>query len=450
MGPCFHPRFEPIYLSLLGGLFAEQRMPPGSILDAGAYKGQWACWYAQFDNRSRVVHALDPDAWLVNLIRENYGASHPNLRARHGALGRPHSAALSSHQARTSGMNRYPHAGPKGWYEAHRNGSYAFPTYTIDELFASETLAFAGLDLEGFELDALEGGRRTLLRDQPVVATEATVHYAPERTTALIAFFESLSYDSYLIEEVAGMRADVRNILHLPRSRAAAFADSYALDLAVASKVLHAVGSRDVLQYAFPCCAAGAACCPRGKSIGAQCCSQGRVHRWLNRIIRNGGEDVQRFTRTSWYDQEWNRWRPHRSYEVTRQKLNRRGDPSTDGGGFAGLWTIDPRVRQDEMSGRLGTALGAGWVTHRHTNCYDGAGAARPTERWDVVPYRSFPACLAACKARAACNGVTAHHRGSPCFLRATLTIKRCERDPFLGHFDTHVRARTVSNEHSQ
>ena len=40
----------------------------------------------------------------------------------------------------------------------------------------------------------------------------------------------------YLIEEIAGMRCDTRNLLNVPRSRSSALVGSHALDLAVASR----------------------------------------------------------------------------------------------------------------------------------------------------------------------------------------------------------------------
>ena len=57
-----------------------------------------------------------------------------------------------------------------------------FPLFTLDGLFskggawAGETLAFAHLDVEGLEELVVEGTRRTIARDHPVLTVEVTVH----------------------------------------------------------------------------------------------------------------------------------------------------------------------------------------------------------------------------------------------------------------------------------
>ena len=287
-------------------------MPPGAVIDAGAYKGQWACFYAQQD-RSRPVVALDPDLWLVHHMRRVYGSTHPNMQPRHGALGET-SRTISRAQSRHEGITLYPASGSREWYAEHQNGTFSFPMLTLDELFESQALGFASLDLEGHELQALKGGRRTLLRDQPVFTTEVVVHLNPAKTEELLAYIDTLGYDSFLIEEICGMRADTRNVLHIPRKRATSFVSSHVLDMAIASKVLFAVDAKSILNFAFPCCARGRECCP-----DQWCCPHWRVQMYLNRVLKSGGDDIRRFTRTSWYDEKWHVWGPHRAAHTRKQ-----------------------------------------------------------------------------------------------------------------------------------
>ena len=43
-----HAEVEPLLRSLIGGLFAESGLvPPGSVIDAGANRGEEACYYAE-------------------------------------------------------------------------------------------------------------------------------------------------------------------------------------------------------------------------------------------------------------------------------------------------------------------------------------------------------------------------------------------------------------------
>ena len=155
-----------------------------------------------------------------------------------------------------------------------------------------------------------------LERDQPLLTTESTVHYDANATRAQLSLLQAAGYDSYLIEEIAGMRADVRNLLHVPRSRKGSFVGSNALDLAVAAKVLFAVTPRTIASFAFPCCRRGGECCPvgpSGKLARNTCCMHWKVHEWLREALQLGLDDTRRFTRTTWYDEKWLQFAAHGS-----------------------------------------------------------------------------------------------------------------------------------------
>ena len=68
------------------------------------------------------------------------------------------------------------------------------------------------------------------MRDRPLIVTEVAVHAQPAAATALIAHLGALRYDSYVIEEITGIRADLRNVLHVPRERARQLEGSNVLD----------------------------------------------------------------------------------------------------------------------------------------------------------------------------------------------------------------------------
>ena len=83
---CPLPNSELLLNTIVSGLLSEGRMPAGSLLDAGAHMGRWACYYATAA-RSRKVWALEPVATNVEHMRSYYVPSLPNLRPMHGALG---------------------------------------------------------------------------------------------------------------------------------------------------------------------------------------------------------------------------------------------------------------------------------------------------------------------------------------------------------------------------
>ena len=134
---------------------------------------------------------------------------------------------------------------------------------------------------------ALEGAIRLVRRDTPVVSYELVVHRDQNYSTALLSFMERIGYRSFRVEEIAGIRADVRNLHAFPSrggafpSRLNDFQSSPALNTAYMGNVLLPVSSRTILLHAFPCCAPKAECCPgRGG-----CCSHWRVDAWIKSVV---------------------------------------------------------------------------------------------------------------------------------------------------------------------
>jgi hypothetical protein len=105
---------------------------------------------------------------------------------------------------------------------------------------------------------------------------------------------ERLDYDVYLVEEVCGGRADCRNLLGFPRSRAALFAGSPTLNLAAGTLALQRAAEANIWQLAYPCCARGAGC--KG-------CRTIHTERWMETHLNPGP-----FTRISWKQQGQYMW----------------------------------------------------------------------------------------------------------------------------------------------
>jgi len=158
------------------------------------------------------------------------------------------------------------------------------------------------LDLEGHELPTLSGARQLLQRDKPLLSYEVAVHRHQAHTKALLGYIDSLGYSSFLIEEIAGMTADVRNVLAVPASRLRAFTSSPALTAAYLGNALLPVDESTILLHAFPCCAPKQPCCPGGRN---GCCAHWQVHKWIGSVVAQGGADLTFFTRRRWYDQGW-------------------------------------------------------------------------------------------------------------------------------------------------
>jgi FkbM family methyltransferase len=254
---------EIILVSLIASLFREDHfMPPGGILDAGAQFGEQAAYYAKLAP-GRTVHAVDPSPRNIDKIEKTYKAALPNLKI--------HQVGLGS----TVGVRRTPK--DAGFNMDH--GS-EFRVETLDSLFfdRGEPLGFAHLDVEGLELQVLEGSVNTLTTYQPIVTTELRVHDNATYTTLLLTFLDQLGYDTYVIDEVCGYPyMDYRNLLNIPRTLSRNLPFSDAFNLALATDAIFRVNASSIATLVYPCCAAGGDCCPDPNN----CCREDVVNQWL-------------------------------------------------------------------------------------------------------------------------------------------------------------------------
>ena len=323
-GGCPPPTTEVMLNAIIGGLLAEEMMPPGAILDAGAAEGLFACFYATIAP-NRTVIAIDPaqkNVLHIDKLREKREL--PNLQSLHSGLSRCSGDTMQ--------LTRVV------------KGSGDFPLNCLDKLlqeprWREHKIGLMHLDVEGHEAFVVQGGVQVINRDMPIVTTEVTVHRWPDIARDVLQQMKALGYDSYLIEEICGQRADIRNVIHLPRARSY-LAQSHTLTLGVASRALIAVEAATITSFAFPCCAPGGACCPYRKPgstrLAPGCCRHGPVHKWMNGVLKaSGGTDLQYYTRTGWYDQKWNTPRVGQRFDdalaLVRQWRNR----SLESAGFS-------------------------------------------------------------------------------------------------------------------
>ena len=316
---CPTPRKEPVLRALIGSLFAEGLVPPGSVIDAGANSGEETCFYAERQPQ-RTIHAIEPLWTHYRRIKQVLVRRLPNIQPLHGGLGSTArlvrndaspTAEVATRRSTNYTTRRNTVKGPLSRQVSLNNietveplpnassarGSDVFRVHRIDDLFAEqwrgETLGFMHLDVEGGELDVLNGARATIMRDRPMFTVEAFVHNHANATAELMSTIEQLGYVSLMVEEQCGIPADCRNILNLPRERIAHFDQSVTLMLAMAGSQVYQVLPRTIAQTAYaPACAPGELCCKGGpEGIGyvqdwwrTDCCAPRCVQDWLSNL----------------------------------------------------------------------------------------------------------------------------------------------------------------------
>ena len=221
----------------------------GDVLDVGSKEGLWACMYACWAPE-RTIHAVDP--------------SEAELGSRQYRCAK----SVRTHNAAVSDVDGWLHANASqtAWLSTKdgmpgltlgedpgegigRQTDMPVPVRRIDRLFAEwdAHLAFAHIDVEGFERNAVLGMRAVIARDRPVFSTELFASRPDAK--ALLQTIAALNYSSFLIQEQCGMHFDCRNVLSFPNERLELLLDSPALDVAARSSRIVTVDAETVGAY---------------------------------------------------------------------------------------------------------------------------------------------------------------------------------------------------------
>jgi FkbM family methyltransferase len=154
----------------------ETRVTPDDVIaDCGGAEGIFALYAAPL---ARHVHVVEPSPlWRATLERTFAGA--PNVTVVPAALGSARGEAYLSGGALDSGVSDAPGAAGQ---------RVRVPVETIDALFhdRGRPLTYLKADLEGYELEMLAGGERTIAANLPKVAI--TTYHRAEHAEAIAAF----------------------------------------------------------------------------------------------------------------------------------------------------------------------------------------------------------------------------------------------------------------------
>ena len=190
-------------------LFLDRIVPEGALtVDVGANRGLYT---RQLARLSRRVMAFEPAPEMATLLRRtsaaNVSVHEVALSDRDGDAelftptsddGLVHGLASLEHQHQSAGQ---------------RIVSSQVPTARLDTI-VDEHVAFVKIDVEGHEMNVLNGAIGLIDRCQPVFLVEAEDRHRPGATQSVFDFFAAESYRGfYLLNDevtpVSGFRAEL-------------------------------------------------------------------------------------------------------------------------------------------------------------------------------------------------------------------------------------------------
>lgn len=161
-------------------------------IDVGANVGRYAVALSKLCRR---VYAIEPDEELASFLAR---AAPPNLEVFQEVL----SNEAGLRRLRVPLINGAPSATLATIDDGSDvAGAFEFRTVCASTLdrWAGHDVGFVKIDVEGHELQVLDGGRQLIRRQRPVVLLEANENEKPGCVAAVREFFESRDYAGFFI-----------------------------------------------------------------------------------------------------------------------------------------------------------------------------------------------------------------------------------------------------------
>jgi len=193
--------------------FARLARISSSVVDVGAYAGLYTL-IATSANRRCTVRAFEPNPVTFKLLERNVEIGSLDSRVRMFALGlsnRSEDVVLfgaNDFEASTT-ASLIPSIG------AEATDSVTIRVVRLDDLALDWGIDLMKIDVEGFEVEALEGARSVLASSQPSILTEALTDDALVQQGA---FLQTFGYASPILVK-AGHESDERNYFWIHPSR---------------------------------------------------------------------------------------------------------------------------------------------------------------------------------------------------------------------------------------
>jgi FkbM family methyltransferase len=145
-------------------LFANHLDASGVVLDVGANIGYYSLYMLP---RAATVHAFEPDPRALSVLRLNL-AGHPNAHVHGVALGN----CIGKSSFILEPNSEVSHLADSSTH--HGGDRHEVDVTTIDQFVAEKDLRITGIkiDVEGADLDVIEGAIQTLASQAPLVLTE--------------------------------------------------------------------------------------------------------------------------------------------------------------------------------------------------------------------------------------------------------------------------------------
>tara|TARA_B100000212_G_scaffold340019_1_gene319646 strand:- start:1011 stop:1766 length:756 start_codon:yes stop_codon:yes gene_type:complete len=175
-------------------------------IDVGVYRGVYSYEMSKY---SEKVHSFEPNPIIFKYINKNLKKFIKNIHLYNFALSNQNKTINLKIPIRNSNSNKeifeeYYEMGKATIHNENNFENYEnfeIQTKKIDEFSFDNKISFIKIDVEGHELEVIEGAKNTIKRDKPVLLVEIEKQYTKKEVAESINFINSLGYKSYFFNK---------------------------------------------------------------------------------------------------------------------------------------------------------------------------------------------------------------------------------------------------------
>jgi len=166
-----------------------------TVLDIGSNFGQMSILFSNMVGETGKVHAFDADDWIYDILNKNIEANNKTGKII------PHFGAVHNKAGETlifpeQDFEEFSAYGAYG-IDYNAIAGRRVPTITIDSLHIEEPISFIKIDIQGGDLQAMQGAVNTINKNRMPILFEYEYHFEEKYNLCFqdyVDFVESIHY----------------------------------------------------------------------------------------------------------------------------------------------------------------------------------------------------------------------------------------------------------------
>lgn len=183
-------------------------------IDVGVYRGVYSLKLSQ---NFKFVHSFEPNPLLFPYLSKNLEKIIKNIKLYNLALSNKDSETVLKLPIRSRSIfkDNIEELYQLGAASIHPNNEFEnfkkvpVNTEKLDNL-SINNIGFIKIDVEGHELEVIEGAKKTIIKNKPILLIEIEKRHSKRSVEETIGFINNLNYDCYFVKD-----EDLRPIVEL-------------------------------------------------------------------------------------------------------------------------------------------------------------------------------------------------------------------------------------------